>query len=313
MKVLVTTTSFQDTPGRHHDALKELNYNVDFLRGPLDESGLIDIIHLYDGVICGDDEYTERVIVNGVRGRLKVLSKYGVGLDRIDLASADEHGVIVTNVPGLNHVSVAEHALALLFTFQKNIHIQYNSVNEGQWNRLIGHEIQGKTIGVFGLGSVGKELALKSLALGMKVIAHDINHDADFFNENKRIEYVDNVNELYSRSDVISLHLPHNEMTHEIINEDVVSKKMHRSPVLINTSRGKIVSTNAVINALESGFLSGYLTDVLSQEPVRTDEKLLRLPKVIITPHVGSRTFENVERQGLVAIDNLRKSLNSFE
>lgn len=119
MKILLTTTSFQDTPGKHHDLLSAQNWDIDYLRGPIEESVLLPIIHKYDGVICGDDEYTREVIKAGKEGNLKVLSKYGVGLDRIDLKAAKEFNIKVTNVPGINHVSVAEHVLALLFSFKK--------------------------------------------------------------------------------------------------------------------------------------------------------------------------------------------------
>jgi D-3-phosphoglycerate dehydrogenase len=137
MKILLTTTSFQDTPGKHHDLLNSQNWDIDYLRGPVDESVLLPIIHKYDGVICGDDEYTREVIKAGKKGKLKVLSKYGVGLDRIDLEAAKEFGIGVTNVPGINQVSVSEHVLALLFTFSKNIHLQYNSVQTGSWKEVL--------------------------------------------------------------------------------------------------------------------------------------------------------------------------------
>ncbi|GAL65304.1 D-3-phosphoglycerate dehydrogenase [Jejuia pallidilutea] len=159
MKVLLTTTSFQDTPGVHQDLLYSQGFKVDTLRGPILEEELLPIIQNYDAVICGDDEYTEAVIKKGVEGNLKFISKYGVGLDRIDLEAAKKYNVPVTNCPAVNQVSVSEHVLALLFTFERNIHLQYNSVQSGSWKRWIGHEIEGKTIGIIGLGAVGKELA----------------------------------------------------------------------------------------------------------------------------------------------------------
>ena len=123
-KILVTTTSFQDTPGAHHEHLINQNFDIDYMRGPLVAEDLIGIIQNYDGVICGDDDYNEEVLKKGVNGKLKVLSKYGVGLDKINLELADKLGLIVTNCPGVNQVSVAEHVLALLFCFEKNIHLQ---------------------------------------------------------------------------------------------------------------------------------------------------------------------------------------------
>ena len=108
LKVLVTTTSFQDTPGKHHDLLAEQNWDLSFLRGPLKEEEIIAVIDQFDAVICGDDEYTQKVLEKGVNGKLKILSKYGVGLDKIDLEAAKKFGVKVTNCPGINQNSVAD-------------------------------------------------------------------------------------------------------------------------------------------------------------------------------------------------------------
>jgi D-3-phosphoglycerate dehydrogenase / 2-oxoglutarate reductase len=305
----LTTTSFQDTPGKHHDFLKSQNWDIDYLRGPVEESVLLPIIHKYDGVICGDDEYTREVIEAGKEGKLKVLSKYGVGLDRIDLEAAKEFGVGVTNVPGINQVSVSEHVLALLFTFSKNIHLQYNSVQAGSWKRGIGSEIQGKKMGIIGLGAVGKELGKKASALGMKVLAYDIFKDQEFLDKYSEINFTTDIDDIYSKCDVISLHLPHNKMTDKIINREVIFNKFKKTPILINTSRGKLIDTNALIDGLDNDKISGYLTDVLEIEPISINEPLIGLDNVIITPHVGSRTYQSVEKQALMSIRNLIKQL----
>jgi len=309
MKILLTTTSFQDTPGKHHDFLNSQNWDIDYLRGPVEESVLLPIIHKYDGVICGDDEYTGEVIEAGKEGKLKVLSKYGVGLDRIDLEAAKEFGVGVTNVPGINQVSVSEHVLALLFTFSKNIHLQYNSVQAGSWKRGIGSEIQGKKMGIIGLGAVGKELGKKASALGMKVLAYDIFKDQEFLDKYSEINFTTDIDDIYSKCDVISLHLPHNKITDKIINREVIFNKFKKTPILINTSRGKLIDTNALIDGLDNDKISGYLTDVLEIEPISINEPLIGLDNVIITPHVGSRTYQSVEKQALMSIRNLIKHL----
>ena len=305
MKILLTTTSFQDTPGKHHDLLNSQNWDIDYLRGPVDESVLLPIIHKYDGVICGDDEYTREVIKAGKKGKLKVLSKYGVGLDRIDLEAAKEFGIGVTNVPGINQVSVSEHVLALLFTFSKNIHLQYNSVQAVSWKRGIGSEIQGKTLGIIGLGAVGKELGKKAGALGMKVMAYDIFKDQEFLDKYSEISLTTDIDDIYSKCDVISLHLPHTKQTDKLINNIVINKKLKKQPIIINTSRGRLIDPMAIISGLKNNLIKGYLCDVLEDEPILEDEILLGLEKIIITPHVGSRTYENVEKQGLKSIQNL--------
>jgi len=301
-RILVTTTSLQDTPGSHHDLLNQQNFEIDYLRGPLEEGALLPIIHKYDGVICGDDEYTEKVLSLGKK--LQVLSKYGVGLDKIDLKSAKFLDIKITNCPGVNQVSVAEHVLALLFCFEKNIHLQYNSVQNNSWNRMIGNEIQGKTIGIIGLGAVGKELAKKSISLGMKVIGYDIIENKEFI-KNCPITFTNNIEFIYDNCNIISLHIPHNEMTDKIINHDVIFNKFKNNPILINTSRGKLIETNALIDGLNNDKISGYLTDVLEVEPISNNEPLVGLNNVIITPHVGSRTYQSVEKQALMSIRNL--------
>jgi D-3-phosphoglycerate dehydrogenase / 2-oxoglutarate reductase len=305
MKILLTTTSFQDTPGKHHDLLNSQNWDLDYLRGPVEESVLLPIIHKYDGVICGDDEYTREVIKAGKEGKLKVLSKYGVGLDRIDLIAAKEFGIKVTNVPGVNQVSVAEHVLALLFSFQKNIHLQYNSVQNKSWKRLIGNEIQGSTIGIIGLGSVGKELAKKSIALGMNVYGFDLFKDENFLSQYKEVVFTENINDIYEKSDVISLHIPHTSKTEQLINRDVLFSKMKRNPIIINTSRGKLIDADSLIDAIKKEQIKGYLTDVLAEEPINEGEKLVGVKNIIITPHVGSRTYQSVQRQGIMSVNNL--------
>lgn len=311
MKILLTTTSFQDTPGNHQDLLNEQKWDIDYLRGPVNERVLLPIIHKYDGIICGDDEYSREVLIAGKKGKLKVLSKYGVGLDRIDIEAAKELGIIVTNCPGVNQVSVAEHVLALLFTFEKNVHLQYNSTKEGSWRRWVGNEIQGRTIGVIGLGSVGKELVKKTLALGLNVIGFDLIKNEDFIAKFPEMKFTDDINSIYESSDIISLHIPHTLLSNKMINSDVIKNKLKKSPIIINTSRGMLIDVDDVIEGLSNGNIKGYLTDVLAQEPINVGEKLKGLENVIITPHVGSRTFQSVVRQGSMAVNNLIDNLKN--
>ena len=308
-KILITTTSFQDTPGKHHVLLKKQDWDIDYLRGPISSNILLPIIGLYDGVICGDDEYNSAVLHAGSKGKLKVLSKYGVGLDKIDLETANKLNIAVSNCPGVNQISVAEHAFALLLTFEKNIHLQYNSVQNLSWKRLIGNEVNNSLLGIIGMGSVGKELAKKALAFGMKVHAYDINIDNDFKLKYPAIEFTSNIDNIFYKSNVISLHLPHNSKTHHMINNDVIFNKLKKCPIIINTSRGKLIDIDSLIRGLNKNVIRGYLTDVLSDEPIKDSEKLVGVKNVIITPHVGSRTFQSVERQGSMAIQNMLRQL----
>jgi len=305
MKVLLTTTSFQDTPGVHQDLLYSQGFDVDTLRGPILEEELLSVIQKYDAVICGDDEYTEAVIKKGVEGKLKYICKYGVGLDRIDLDAAKKYNVPVTNCPAVNQVSVSEHVLALLFTFERNVHLQYNSVQSGSWKRWVGNEIEGKTIGIVGLGSVGKELAKKSNALGMKVLGFDIYKDEEFLSKYDEVTFVESIETIYEQADVISLHLPHTSKTEHLISREVIFNKLKKQPILINTARGMLVDSKGLIDGLKKKKVKGYLTDVLAHEPMLEDEVLRGVDNIIITPHVGSRTYQSVQRQGSMAVNNL--------
>lgn len=310
MKVLLTSTSFQDTPGTHHDLLAAQKYDVDYLRGPVAEDVLLPIIQNYDAVICGDDQYTEAVIKKGKDGKLKFISKYGVGLDKIDLAAAKKFEIPVTNCPGVNQVSVAEHVMALLLSFEKNIHLQYNTTQAKSWKRLTGTEIHNKTFAIVGLGAIGKEVAKRALAFGMKVLVFDIRKNREFLDQYKEVEFVDDLSEVYTRADIISLHVPHNDSTEHMIDRDVIFNKIKKSPILINTSRGKLVVAEAIIEGLKSQKLKGYLADVLEVEPISDDEMLVGIDNVIISPHVGSRTFQSVQRQATMAIENLITLVN---
>ena len=311
MKILLTSTSFQDTPGAHHELLNKQGFEIDMLRGPILEAELLPIIQNYDAVICGDDEYTEAVLTKGKSGKLKFLSKYGVGLDRIDLKAAEKLVIPVRNCPGVNQVSVSEHVLALLFTFEKNVHLQHNSVQQGSWKRWVGNEIEGKTIGIIGLGAVGKELAKKSIALGMKVLGFDLFKDEAFLSQYNEVNFVKDVEEIYKVADVISLHLPHTPSTEYMINREVIFKKLRKQPIIINTARGMLVDSLALIDGLKEKKVRGYLTDVLAHEPMLDDEVLKGVGNIIITPHVGSRTYQSVVRQGTMAVENLIQLINS--
>jgi D-3-phosphoglycerate dehydrogenase len=307
MRILLTTTSFTDTPGEHQEKLKSLNYKIDILRGPLKEEILLPIISNYDGIICGDDEITRKVIYNGKKGKLKVISKYGIGLDKIDLKSADEFGIKVCKTPGVNHVTVSEHILALLFSYYKNIHLEYNITKDGKWDRLIGHEIYGKKIGIVGYGRIGHELAQRSKALGLIVKAYDPYATNKSIIDSK-VDFFKNINELVKDIDILALTLPLNKETEGMIDEKIINSALNKM-VIVNTSRALIVNQKDLIKSLKANKIKAYLTDVLDEEPMIQNHPLNEFKNVIITPHIGSRTYESVQRQGLMAVENLIKNI----
>jgi D-3-phosphoglycerate dehydrogenase / 2-oxoglutarate reductase len=310
LKLLVTSTSFQDASGAHQDLLNKQGFEIDNLRGPLTEDELRPVIANYDAIICGDDEYTAEILELGKAGKLKYISKYGVGLDKIDLVQAKELGIPVTNCPGVNQVSVAEHVFALLLSFVKNIHLEYNITKNGGWKRLVSTEIHGQTMGIVGLGSVGKEVAKRANGFGLKVIGLDKYVDPDFIAENPYIQIVASFEELAEKSNIISLHVPHTPETESLINSKIVNHHLKKGVIVINTARGKLVNLTALNQGLDKEIIGGYLTDVLEIEPMLPNDPLKDRENVLITPHIGSRTYESVERQGLFAVNNLLELLN---
>jgi D-3-phosphoglycerate dehydrogenase len=309
-KILLTTTSFQDTPGEHHKLLADTGWEVIRARGPLNEADTLALVGDVDGYICGDDAITRKVLEKA-RPKLKVLSKYGIGVDKIDVKSCTEFGIPLLFTPGVNHTTVAEHTFLLLLALEKNFLFHTDSTRSGDtktnWKRKTGHELLEKTIGIIGLGRIGKEVAIRARAFGMHVIAHDIYWDEKFAaaHDVKRAASLD---EIFAASDYISLHTNLTPETRDMINAKAFAK-MKKGVLILNCARGEVVHTKDMVEALKSGQVGGYGTDVLDQEPPPADHPLLKLPNVVCTPHIASRTHESVQRQAVAAVTNLIRAM----
>jgi D-3-phosphoglycerate dehydrogenase len=308
-KVLLTTTSFIDTPGNHQKLLDLQNFDIVKIRGPLTENQLLDIIDNFDAMICGDDDITRKVLKKGKEiGNLKIISKYGVGLDKIDIEAAKEFNIEIRNCPGINHETVAEHIFALLLTFVKNIIKEDKYLHNNEWVRLIGTELNNKILGVIGTGNIGKEVIKRASAFGMNILAYDKFQNNDFALK-YNVKYCNNLNELINNSDIITLNLNLNKETKNIINHNTIHD-LKKGVILINAARAELVEQDAILKGLDDGIIGGYLTDVLIEEPMIFNHPFLNYNNVIITPHIGSRTFENVEKQGTMAVNNLLDFIN---
>ena len=307
MKILLTTTSFQDTPGAHHDLLKKTGWEIITARGPLNEADTLALVGDVDGYICGDDAITRKVLEKA-RPKLKVLSKYGIGVDKIDVKSATEFGIPLLFTPGVNHTTVAEHAFLLLLALEKNLLFHTDSTRAGGWKRKTGHELFEKTLGIIGLGRVGKEVAIRARAFGMNVISMSRSWDEKFAAQHG-LQEATSLDEIYAKSDYLSLHCNLTPETRDLICSRNISK-MKEGVVIVNCARGEVVSTPDIIRALQSGYVAGYGADVLDQEPPPADYPLLKLPNVIVTPHIGSRTYESVVRQATCCVKNLILAMN---
>lgn len=304
MRILVTTTSFQDTPGPHHDVIAQSGLEVVKVRGPLSEAALLELFaaQSFDGILNGDDAITARVI-DAALPRLRVIAKYGIGLDSIDVAHATQRGLPVLFTPGVNHTTVAEHAFGLLIGLTKHFWPHLRSTKAGQWKRITGGELAGKRFALLGLGRIGKEVARRAAAFDMKLVGFDLTWD-DAFAAAHGIARASSLDEASRDADVIGLFMDLNAQNRRWLDRDRIAM-LRRGALVINTARGGLVDELAVAEACKSGALGGYATDVLEQEPPPADHPFTGIDNIIVTPHVGSRTAESVERQGLRAARNI--------
>lgn len=309
-RVLLSTTSYQDTPGEHHALLAAQSFDLHRERGPLPESRMLELAGDFDAFLCGDDEITPRVLDKALP-RLKVISKYGIGLDKIDVAECTRRKLPVLFTPGVNHTTVAEHTFCLLLAFVRNLVESANAVREGKWKRVTGHEVWSKTIGIVGLGRIGQEVAKRALAFGMKVHALDPYWPDAFAKEHGIVRH-ERIETMLPEIDVLSLHANLSDSTRHLINS---ARLALAKPdlILVNTSRAELVHMPDLIAALDKDQLGGYATDVLEEEPPPANHPLLGHPKALLTPHIGSRTYESVPRQAMRATLNLVNFLKGEE
>ena len=306
MRILLTTCSYQDTPGPHHALMAAQGWDMVRERGPLGEARMLEVAGDFDALLCGDDAITRAVLEKSMP-RLKVISKYGIGLDKIDIPATQDLKIPVLFTPGVNHTTVAEHTFGLLLGLTKQIVATAAAARRGEWMRLTGHEILGQTLGIIGLGRIGKEVAVRARAFGMHVIACDPFWDAAFATEHQ-VTRCATMDEVLEHADVVSLHCNLTDDTRGMICREKIAA-MKDGVVIINCARGEIIETDDVAAALHSGKLGGYGADVLDCEPPPADHPLLTAPNCVITPHIGSRTYESVPRQAMLSLTNLINAL----
>ena len=306
-RILVTTTSFQDTPGDHHQALADTGWEIVTARGPLSEEDTLAAVGDVDGYICGDD-LISRAVLEKARPRLQVLSKYGIGVDKIDVAACTEMGLPLLFTPGVNHTTVAEHTFLLLLALEKHLLFHADSTRSGGWQRQTGRELLGKTIGIVGMGRIGKEVAKRAVAFGMRPLGYDLYWNEAFAAEHK-VERVETLEALFPQVDYLSLHTNLTPETRDLIRAETIGQ-MKPDAIILNCARGEIVKTADIAAALTEGRLRGYGTDVLDEEPPAADHPLTRLSNCLVTPHIGSRTLESVQRQAMAAVTNLIRAMH---
>ncbi|MCR4402756.1 MAG: phosphoglycerate dehydrogenase [Firmicutes bacterium] len=252
-------------------------------------------------------EKVDKDVLDAAR-RLKYIAKHGVGLDNIDLEEAKRRGITITYTPGQNASAVADLAMGLVLACARQIPAAAAKVKSGGWQLFMGHELEGKTLGIVGLGAIGKKVALRALGFGMTVMAYDPVQDAEFA-EKHSITYHD-LNSVLEKADFVSMHLPLGPSTYHLIDAEKL-RRMKPSAYLINTARGPIVNERDLVRALRDRTISGAALDVFDTEPPSRD--LLELDNVIMTPHIGGSTYECARRLGEITVRNVRNYLHGRE
>ena len=257
-----------------------------------DEEELITYAHKVDGILTCWKPVRERVIT--AARKCKIIARYGIGLDNIDVESATENGIIVTNVPAYCIDEVSDHAIALLLACARNIPIYNTAVKNGIWDQNIGqrmYRLRGKTVGIIGFGRITKALIPKALALGLKVNVYSPRTSAEVIKEYKADKVT--FDELLKTSDFVSIHAPLTAETQHMFSYDEF-RSMKSTAFLINAARGGIVDSSALTEALKNGEIAGAGLDVLESEPPDLGESLLQLDNVIITPHAAFISEESI-------------------
>jgi D-3-phosphoglycerate dehydrogenase len=298
--VLVTSTTFgiQDPTLRSEleRTVGDIRYSPE--KRPLTAPELTSLVKGIDGWIAGLDEIDASVIA--AADRLKVIARYGVGFDRVDVAAATQRGIVVTNTPGANSAAVAELTIGLMLALARRICQANQAVRSGQWPRISGVGLAGKTVGLVGFGSIGREVACRLSAFGCRVLVADPTVSPEVVS-GCGAGFM-SLDELLPVSDFVCLHAAATPVTAGMVNDSFL-RKMKPGAFLVNTARGELIDEAALAHAIESGRLRGAALDCFRKEPPGIDHPLLRLAQVIVTPHTGAHTDEAVNAMGRMALD----------
>jgi D-3-phosphoglycerate dehydrogenase len=303
MKVLITDKMAEEAI----QLIKDAGYEVTF--DEMNHDTLLKEIGKYDALMVrGRTKAVTEIVNEGSKGNLKVIGRAGIGVDNVDIETAGKLGIPVVNAPTGSTISVAELTIAHMLSLSRKISKADSTMKKGEWakKKLKGNELHGKTLGLIGTGNIGKLTAKIAQCFGMKIIGFDPFISKEDMKKDG-IEKKDDLEDLVSNSDFISLHLPHTPKTHYIVNKEMISK-MKPSACIINCSRGGTVDEEALYNALKDEGIAGAGIDVFEKEPPE-NSPLLGLDNVVLTPHLGANTYEGQIRAGTVCAEQIIKVL----
>lgn len=300
MNIVVTSPSFSSNKLIQEEIYKcfpNAKLNLDGKRFNKEE--LIEYIKDADAVIVGLEPINKEVLDKCPK--LKIVSKYGVGLNNIDLEACKKRKIAIGWTGGVNKLSVAEMALGYMLMLCRNLFVTSNELKNGIWNKAGGFQLSGKKVGIIGVGHIGKEVVRLLKPFNCEILVNDIINQDEYYKENNIIEA--SKEEIFSSCDIVTIHTPYDDTTKEIVNLEVF-KMMKKSSFIINSARGGIINENDLKYALQNKLIGGAAIDAYVEEPP-TDKELLNLPNLICTPHIGGNSKEAVEAMGMSAIKHL--------
>jgi D-3-phosphoglycerate dehydrogenase len=304
LRVIVTCPPMQRTAEEWLPSLTSRGIEVEIppVTQHVSRADLERLLPISDGIIAGD-EPLDRALLTSAASRLRVISRWGVGSDNVDLEAARELGIEVRNTPAVFADEVADVAIGYMIMLARRLHSIDAGVRAGEWPKPQGVSLSGRTLGVVGLGSIGRAVAKRGLAMGMTVVGIDPMPQAEATAAELGVQLL-GLDEVFAAADVLSLNLPMSPENRHLVNEARLGA-MKPGSFLVNTARGPLVDEAALVEALESGHLAGAALDVFETEPLPAESRLRGLSNVILGSHNASNTIEAVRRVNRLAIDNL--------
>lgn len=301
MKIAITSATFSKNEILRNELLRSFpNCRFNISAAKLDGQELLDFVYNADGVIVGLENFRKEIIRE--LSNTKIISKFGVGVDNIDIEYCEQKGIQVGWTPGVNKLSVAEMAVGFMITLSRNLFTSSVMLKKGLWIKDGGNNLSGKKVGIVGVGNIGKEVVRLLEPFCCEIFVNDIINQDEYYNKNKLSEVSKEY--LFRNSDIITLHVPLNSETKYLINREAL-EMMKSKCILINTSRGTVVNTNDLKWALINRMIFSAALDVYENEPPE-DRELLSLSNLICTPHIGGNSLESVLAMGRAAIEHLK-------
>jgi glyoxylate reductase len=309
-KNVLLTRSLQDF------AIKELqkHYKIEIHQGPfpMPKKKLLSNIKDKDGLICFPYDNIDRDVIKA-GSKLKSISAFSVGYDQVDYKYAKKRKIKIGYTPNVLTIATADLTIILILDMLRRVTEGDRLIRQGKWkvvfgaDSYVGEEVAGKTLGILGLGRIGKAVAKKAQTFGIKIIYHNRNRLEKKRENALKVKYV-TFNELFRKSDIVSLHVPYTKQTHELVNKSLL-KKMKKNAFLVNTARGKIINEKELIIALKKKIIAGAALDVFYHEPIAKNHPFTKMENVVLTPHIGSSSKKTRDTMAALTVENLKLGL----